>query len=72
MKEKARTEGRLRNGTPQSRTYAVNDIAAILRSGHAPACNPANSGAFKTIRIGNMIRSFRNGKAFGDWVRMGK
>lgn len=43
-------------GTPQSRTYTVNDIAAILGIGRASAYKLANSGAFKTIRIGNMIR----------------
>lgn len=43
-------------GTPQSRTYTVNDIAAILGIGRATAYKLANSGAFKTIRIGNMIR----------------
>ena len=43
-------------GTPQSRTYTVNDIAAILGIGRATAYKLANSGLFKTIRIGNMIR----------------
>ncbi|WP_419500935.1 helix-turn-helix domain-containing protein [Dysosmobacter sp.] len=48
-------------GTPQSRTYTVNDIAAILGIGRATAYKLANSGAFKTIRIGNMIRISRKG-----------
>ena len=39
-------------GTPQSRTYNVNDIAAILGIGRASAYKLANSGLFKTIRIG--------------------
>ena len=43
-------------GTPQSRTYTVSDIAAILGIGRATAYKLANSGLFKTIRIGNMIR----------------
>ena len=34
-------------GTPQSRTYTVNDIAAILGIGRATAYKLANSGAFK-------------------------
>ena len=51
-------------GTPQSRTYTVNDIAAILGIGRATAYKLANSGAFKTIRIGNMIRISR--KSFED------
>ena len=48
-------------GTPQSRTYTVNDIAAILGIGRASAYKLANSGLFKTIRIGNMIRISRKG-----------
>ena len=54
-------------GTPQSRTYTVNDIAAILGIGRATAYTLANSGAFKTIRIGNMIRISR--KSFEDWLK---
>lgn len=55
-------------GTPQSRTYTVNDIVAILGIGRATAYKLANSGAFKTIRIGNMIRISR--KSFEDWLKM--
>ena len=55
-------------GTPQSRTYTVNDIAAILGIGRATAHRLANSGAFKTIRIGNMIRISR--KSFEDWLKI--
>ena len=55
-------------GMPQSRTYTVNDIAAILGIGHATAYKLANSGLFKTIRIGNMIRISR--KSFEDWLKM--
>ena len=54
-------------GTPQSRIYTVNDIAAILGIGRASAYKLANSGAFKTIRIGNMIRISR--KSFEDWLK---
>lgn len=55
-------------GTPQSRTYTVNDIAAILGIGRATTYKLANSGAFKTIRIGTMIRISR--KSFEDWLGM--
>ena len=55
-------------GAPQSRTYTVNDIAAILGIGRASAYKLANSGLFKTIRIGNMIRISR--KSFEDWLKM--
>ena len=54
-------------GTPQSRTYTVNDVAAILGIGRASAYKLANSGLFKTIRIGNMIRISR--KSFEDWLK---
>ena len=54
--------------TPQSRAYTVNDIAAILGIGRASAYKLANSGLFKTIRIGNMIRISR--KSFEDWLKM--
>ena len=55
-------------GTPQSRTYTENDIVAILGIGRASACKLANSGLFKMIRIGNMIRILR--KSFEDWLKM--
>lgn len=55
-------------GTPQSRTYTVNDIASILGIGRTSAYKLANSGAFKTIRIGNMIRISR--KSFEDRLKM--
>lgn len=55
-------------GTPQSRTYTVNDIAAILGIGRTSAYKLANSGLFKTIRIGNMIRISR--KSFEEWLKM--
>ena len=55
-------------GMPQSRTYTLNDIADILGIGRASAYKLANSGAFKTIRIGNMIRISR--KSFEDWLKM--
>lgn len=48
-------------GTPQSRTYTVNDIAAILGIGRASAYKLANFGAFKTIRISR--------KSFEDWLK---
>ena len=48
-------------GTPQSRTYTVNDIADILGIGRASAYKLANSGLFKTIRISS--------KSFEDWLK---
>lgn len=54
-------------GTPQSKTYTVNDIAAILGIGRSLAYKLANSGLFKRIRISNMIRISR--KSFEDWLK---
>ena len=45
-------------GTPQSRTYTVNDIAAILGIGRASAYKLANSGLFKTIGSVNSFSHF--------------
>lgn len=56
------------NKAPQNRTYTVDDIAAILGIGRASAYRLAKSGAFKIIRIGNMIRISR--KSFEDWLGM--
>ena len=47
--------------------YTVNDIAAILSIDRGSAYKVANSGLFKTIRIGNMIRISR--KSFEDWLK---
>ena len=56
--------------TPQNRTYTVDDIAAILGIDRTSAYKLANSGLFKTIRIGNMICVSR--KSFEDWLKMDK
>ncbi len=55
-------------GLPQNRTYTVDDIAAILGIGRTSAYKLAKSGAFKIIRIENMIRISR--KSFEDWLEM--
>ena len=53
----------------QSRTYTVSDIATILSVSRTTAYKLANSGLFKTIRIGNMIRISR--KSFEEWLKAG-
>ena len=53
---------------PLNRTYTVDDIAAILGIGRSSAYKLAKSGAFKIIRIGNMIRISR--QSFEDWLEM--
>ena len=57
-------------GTPQSRTYTVNDIAAIFGIARGLAYKLANSGLFKTIHIGNMIRISRKGSV-KDFAQIG-
>lgn len=52
----------------QSRTYTVSDIATILSVSRTTAYKLANSGLFKTIRIGNMIRISR--ASFEEWLMM--
>lgn len=52
----------------QSRTYTVSDIATILSVSRTTAYKLANSGLFKTIRIGNMIRISRT--SFEEWLKM--
>ena len=46
----------------------MNDIAVILSIGRSSAYKFANSGLFKTIRIGNMIRISR--KSLEDWIKL--
>ena len=52
----------------QNRTCIVDDIAAILGIGCTSDYKLADSGLFKTIRIGNMIHISR--KSFKDWLAM--
>ena len=59
-------EHQRKRDTPKQ-NYTENDIAAILGIGRATAYKLANSGLFKTIRIGNMIRISR--KSFEDWLK---
>ena len=53
---------------PQNRTYTVEDISIILGIGRSTAYKLAKSGAFKTIRIGNVIRISR--QSFEEWLAM--
>lgn len=57
-----------RGDVVRNRIHAMNDIVSILGIGRASAYKLTNSGLFKTIRRGNMIRIFR--KSFGDWLKM--
>ena len=50
---------------PESRTYTVEEIAALLNIGRTTAYQLVKEEHFKTIRIGNAIRISR--KSFDDW-----
>ena len=54
--------------TPQNKTHTVGDIASVRGVGRTTAYKLANSGLFKTVRVGNMIRISR--KSFEDWLGM--
>ena len=47
---------------------SANDIVGILSIGRTSIFKQANSGFFKTILIGKMIRIFR--KSFEDWLKI--
>ena len=52
--------------TPNSRTYTVEDVAAMLNIGRTSAYNLVKEGHFKTVRIGNAIRISK--KSFDEWL----
>lgn len=50
---------------PESRTYTVEEIAAILNIGRTTAYLLVKEGQFKIVRIGNAIRISK--KSFDEW-----
>ena len=52
--------------TPMSRTYTVEDVAAMLNIGRTSAYNLVKEGHFKTVRVGNAIRISK--KSFDEWL----
>ena len=52
--------------TPTSRTYTVEDVAAMLNIGRTSAYNLVKEGHFKTVRVGNAIRISK--KSFDEWL----
>ncbi|MBR3768711.1 MAG: helix-turn-helix domain-containing protein [Clostridia bacterium] len=48
------------------RTYTVNEIQSILAIGKNAAYTLANSGLFRTVKIGNSIRISK--KSFDEWL----
>lgn len=51
---------------PESRTYTVDQIAAILGIGRTSAYKLVKEGHFKMVRIGYAIRISK--KSFDDWL----
>ena len=51
---------------PDSRTYRVEDVAAILSVSRTSAYRLIKEGHLKTVRIGNAIRVSK--KSFDEWL----
>ena len=51
---------------PESRTYTVEEIAAILNIGRTTAYLLVKEGQFKIVRTGNAIRISK--KSFDEWL----
>lgn len=51
---------------PESRTYTVDQIAAILNIGRTSAYLLVKEDHFKSVRIGNAIRISK--KSFDEWL----
>ena len=50
----------------EKRTYTVDEIRDILSIGKNAAYRLANSGQFKTVRVGSAIRISK--KSFDEWL----
>lgn len=51
---------------PESRTYTVEDIAAMLNISRTSAYQLVKEDHFKTVRIGTAIRISK--KSFDEWL----
>ena len=60
------TEGRRMIPVPASKTYRVEEVAAILGIGRSSAYNLVRKGNFKVLRIGTSIRVSKS--SFDDWL----
>lgn len=59
-------ENAVKKPLPESRTYTVEDVAAMLNIGRTSAYMLVKEGHFKMVRIGNAIRISR--KSFDAWL----
>lgn len=55
-----------KKGSPERRTYTVEDVAQILGIGHTSAYLLVKEGHFKIVRIGNAIRISK--RSFDEWL----
>ncbi|MBP1737502.1 MAG: binding domain protein, excisionase family [Oscillospiraceae bacterium] len=53
-------------GSPDRRTYTVEEIAEILGIGRASAYELAKKGYFRAVKIGTAIRISK--KSFDEWL----
>ena len=60
------TDSRRTIPVPASKTYRVEEIAAILGIGRSSAYNLVRKGNFKVLRIGTSIRVSKS--SFDDWL----
>ena len=51
---------------PESRTYTVEQIAAMLNIGRTTAYQLVKQEEFRIVRIGNAIRASK--KSFDEWL----
>lgn len=54
-----------KKGSPERRTYTVEEIAQILGIGRTSAYLLVKEGHFKIVRIGNAIRISK--RSFDEW-----
>ena len=55
-----------KKGSPERRTYTVEEIAQILGIGRTSAYLLVKEGHFKIVRIGNAIRISK--RSFDEWL----
>lgn len=55
-----------KKGSPERRTYTVEDVAQILGIGRTSAYLLVKEGHFKIMRIGNAIRISK--RSFDEWL----
>lgn len=55
-----------KKGSPERRTYTVEDVAQILGIGRTSAYLLVKEGHFKIVRIGNAIRISK--RSFDEWL----